>query len=227
MRRRLGEKGTGPICRNGPRPTFGRCPASHKLDLSPFSIEDAARAASREQGRRADVRILCLESTRPPNDWERSQLEQAAGGVLVVVLTKIDLGGAAKKWCASASPEAAPSATPGKALLASKQWHTAVQTSSKTGEGIDNLRNELRSAALTAGARGADAVAGTAVRCRESLRLAAKSLERARQIARRGTGEELVAGEVRVALDELGKVVGAVYTDEVLDRIFSRFCIGK
>ena len=30
------EKGTGPICRNGPRPTFGRCPASHKLDLSPF-----------------------------------------------------------------------------------------------------------------------------------------------------------------------------------------------
>jgi uroporphyrinogen-III decarboxylase len=31
------KKGTGPICRNGPRPTFGRCPASHELDLSPFS----------------------------------------------------------------------------------------------------------------------------------------------------------------------------------------------
>ncbi len=31
------KKGTGPICRNGPRPTFGRCPAPHKLDLSPFS----------------------------------------------------------------------------------------------------------------------------------------------------------------------------------------------
>ena len=31
----------------------------------------------------------------------------------------------------------------------------------------------------------------------------------------------------RVALEELGRVAGAVYTDDVLDRIFSRFCIGK
>ncbi|HVC97288.1 MAG TPA: hypothetical protein VND64_26645 [Pirellulales bacterium] len=47
------------------------------------------------------------------------------------------------------------------------------------------------------------------------------------QIARHGQGEELVAAELRLALDELGQVVGAVYTDDVLDRIFSRFCIGK
>ena len=39
--------------------------------------------------------------------------------------------------------------------------------------------------------------------------------------------EELVAAELRTALDELGKVVGQIYTDDVLDRIFSRFCIGK
>ena len=32
---------------------------------------------------------------------------------------------------------------------------------------------------------------------------------------------------MRMALDELGRVVGAVYTDDLLDRIFSRFCIGK
>ena len=40
-------------------------------------------------------------------------------------------------------------------------------------------------------------------------------------------GEELLAAEIRFALDELGKVSGAVTTDDVLDRIFSRFCIGK
>jgi tRNA modification GTPase len=102
-----------------------------------------------------------------------------------------------------------------------------VPTSSVTGEGIDTLRDELRRAVLSAGACGGEVVAGTAVRCRESLRLAAASLRRARQIARRGTGEELLAAEVRVALSELGKVVGAVYTDDVLERIFSRFCIGK
>jgi tRNA modification GTPase len=41
------------------------------------------------------------------------------------------------------------------------------------------------------------------------------------------SAEGLVASELRLALQELGKVTGAVYTDDVLDRIFSRFCIGK
>ena len=44
---------------------------------------------------------------------------------------------------------------------------------------------------------------------------------------RRIAGEELVAAEIRAALDELGRVVGSVYTEDLLDRIFSRFCIGK
>ena len=42
-----------------------------------------------------------------------------------------------------------------------------------------------------------------------------------------GTGEELIAAEIRTTLGALGEVVGAVYTDDILDRIFSRFCIGK
>ena len=196
-------------------------------------VERAARAASRRESRQADVRILCLESTRPMDDWERGQLEQVGGGG-VVVLTKIDLGSidlgridlgrAEQRRCATASPEAVPSATLGQALRASKQWHTSVRTSSVTGEGIDGLRDALRDAVLASGPGGAEVVAGTAARCRESLRLAGESLERARQIA---AGEELVATEIRVALDELGKVVGSVYTEDVLDRIFSRFCIGK
>ena len=40
-------------------------------------------------------------------------------------------------------------------------------------------------------------------------------------------GDELVAFDLRLAVDELGKVVGAVVTDDILDRIFRRFCIGK
>ena len=40
-------------------------------------------------------------------------------------------------------------------------------------------------------------------------------------------GEELIAVEVRAAMDEIGQIVGAVYTDDILDQIFSRFCIGK
>jgi tRNA modification GTPase len=39
--------------------------------------------------------------------------------------------------------------------------------------------------------------------------------------------QEIVAAEMRIALDELGRVVGAIYTDDILERIFDRFCIGK
>ena len=39
--------------------------------------------------------------------------------------------------------------------------------------------------------------------------------------------EDLLALEIREALQELGRITGAVYTDDILDRIFSRFCIGK
>ncbi len=40
-------------------------------------------------------------------------------------------------------------------------------------------------------------------------------------------GPSRIPLDLRLALDELGKVVGAVVTDDILDRIFQRFCIGK
>ena len=59
------------------------------------------------------------------------------------------------------------------------------------------------------------------------MNIAQESLNRARTLLKQKAGEEFVAGEIRLALEELGAVVGAVYTEDVLDRIFSRFCIGK
>ena len=38
---------------------------------------------------------------------------------------------------------------------------------------------------------------------------------------------EILALELRETLEQLGEMVGAVYTEDLLDRIFSRFCIGK
>ena len=75
--------------------------------------------------------------------------------------------------------------------------------------------------------RGGQVVAATADRCCESIRLAADAVHTAADAAERNVGDELVAGELRVALGELGKVVGTVYTDDLLDRIFKTFCIGK
>jgi tRNA modification GTPase len=65
------------------------------------------------------------------------------------------------------------------------------------------------------------------MRISESLKLATAAIERASRLTEANTGDEFIAAEVRSALTELGKIVGAIYTDDLLDRIFSRFCIGK
>ena len=103
----------------------------------------------------------------------------------------------------------------------------ALFTSSSTGLGLDQLRAAISTYHQALRGESVGAVSSTAVRCAESIRLAVSSLQRAVELAQFGHREELVAAEVRVTLTELGKIVGAVYTDDILDRIFSRFCIGK
>ena len=165
-------------------------------------LDSAAQSAAAEQHAAADVQVLCIDSTRPPDDWERGQLHVGIDRRRIVVFTKCDVPGGLDLDC------------------------PAQRTSSVTGKGIDRLRDELRRKVLASRAGESDVVAETAVRCRDSLRLAGLSIERATRVAS-SEQDELAAAEIRIALDELGKVVGAVYTDDVLDRIFSRFCIGK
>lgn len=116
-----------------------------------------------------------------------------------------------------------------KADLADEQTLSAgsvVRTSVLTGQGIDLLASRIAKrlrehSSLSSG------VASTTTRCRESLRLSISALRKAISLVQQEAGDELTAAELRVALAELGKVVGAVYTDDILDRVFSSFCIGK
>ncbi len=114
-----------------------------------------------------------------------------------------------------------------KSDLAPPEGRTDIlPTSAATGAGLPALRTAI-AAALQAHAAEDDLPAGTAARCRASLILASQFLDAASQTLLHGGGDELVAIDLRQALDELGKVVGVVVTDDILDRIFRRFCIGK
>lgn len=167
----------------------------------------AAQAVAAEQARRADVRLLCLDASRPLHAWECQELAKpdAAG---IVVWTKVD-------------------AAPADAVQAEETSLSCIRTSSVTGEGIAELRLRISEAILAARWSEASIVPGTADRCHETLRLASECLGRARDALRSELGEEFVAAEIRFALDELGRVIGAVYTEDLLDRVFSRFCVGK
>jgi tRNA modification GTPase len=103
----------------------------------------------------------------------------------------------------------------------------AVSTSSVSGEGIDDLREALRRMVFAVESAPSRVVGDTAARCFESLHRAAENLHGALCLVQAGGGEELIAAEIRGALDALGRVAGAVYTDDVLNRLFSRFCVGK
>ncbi len=102
-----------------------------------------------------------------------------------------------------------------------------LRVSATTGEGMESLRTELLRQLSGSRSARSELLSSTAVRCRDSLRQAIQSLERARSVTIQPGGDELVALEIRRALLELSTILGEVYTDDILDHIFSNFCIGK
>lgn len=101
-----------------------------------------------------------------------------------------------------------------------------LATSAATGSGIPELQLAIREALERRPDDGA-ACLGTGPRCRAGLLRAGDRLnEAAATLLHRG-GDELVALDLRAALEELGQVLGQDVADDVLARIFQRFCVGK
>jgi tRNA modification GTPase len=171
-------------------------------------IDSAAQSFAAERRAEAAIRLCCIDVTEDASQTPAAPLEAAQCDI--VVLTKADL--------------------PRGLLQRADALDNVnvVVTSSRTGQGIDALCDRIRALFVNEKvAQQGQVVAATADRCRESIRLAEAATGRASEIATADGGNELVAAELHIALAELGKVVGAVYTDDLLDRIFRTFCIGK
>ena len=102
-----------------------------------------------------------------------------------------------------------------------------LNVSAKTGEGLDELKRaivaklEEKVAASDCG----DSPEGDVAAYHEALALLNGGLE-----TRDGRREEdlvLMANDVRAAAERLGAAVGATYSSDMLDKLFSRFCVGK
>jgi len=117
---------------------------------------------------------------------------------------------------------------PGRAHLpgAARAGARHVAVSAVTGEGLDGLRRAI--VEVLGGSLGArDGAEVTNVRHVGLLERAQAAVARARSEVARGGGEEVIAVEVREALDALQEVTGRRASSALLDAIFSRFCIGK
>jgi tRNA modification GTPase len=98
-----------------------------------------------------------------------------------------------------------------------------LPVSALTGEGLAELRAEIAARLEQLAAKGSEASGADVTTCqKEQLEIAADALARA------DTSDLVVAAnELRVAAEALGRIIGKVYSDDLLDSIFSRFCVGK
>jgi tRNA modification GTPase len=195
----------------GPEPGTTRDYLIRRLDLDGIAVEVVDTA-----GLRAEAQAIEKEA----QTLGREQVEQA-DLVLLCLEAGVPLDDADHAMLQRGSPPCAGVAT--KCDLATPAPHL-LATSAVTGTGLDTLRGLL---AERARARKQPALAPSLSRCRHHVDACLAHLRQAHAAVLFGDPPEILALELRGALDELGEMVGAVYTDDLLDRIFSRFCIGK
>ncbi|MFT7637989.1 MAG: tRNA modification GTPase, partial [Candidatus Omnitrophota bacterium] len=100
-------------------------------------------------------------------------------------------------------------------------------TSAKTGQGIVALREAIIVDMQKGQAERSDEILVHSVRQLNLLRQANQYLELALKAFDTKLSLEFPSSDIRLAIDALGEMVGAIVTDDILDKIFSRFCIGK
>jgi tRNA modification GTPase len=169
-------------------------------------LQQVLRQTTDGQADSAELVLLCIDGSRELTEWERRELANRADNVCLVQ-TKVDLE-------VDDDVKLSPAVVP-DACTSDRDQVSVERLIRICGERLETLSLE------------SSVVSSTAVRCRESLRLAKESVERALGLTVADQGDELIAVELRTTLEHLGQIVGAIYTDDILDRIFSRFCIGK
>jgi tRNA modification GTPase len=167
---------------------------------SPAGVKAQAQALRRAQIAGGDLVLWCFDVTKQENAIPDA-LRAAGSAAFIAVATKCDL------------------------LHPASMGERLVQTSAVTGLGLDELFSLLGRQAREV--QRSSATAGRWSRCASLIRIALDHLRQAENHAAQGQFPELLALELRSALDNIGEMVGAVYTDDLLDRIFSQFCIGK
>jgi tRNA modification GTPase len=163
-----------------------------------------ARAAQDE----ADLLLVVVDGTVPLTSDDRDLLIAVRDRKHLVLLNKADIDEAVER----------------DPVLRDRLVYVI---SAKTGMGVEVVKSVLRAQLVSGGFDAGESVIVTNARHRDALRRASASLGQALQSVRRGLAGELVSIDVRAAADALGEITGAITTDEILDRIFSEFCIGK
>jgi tRNA modification GTPase len=160
----------------------------------------------------AELLLVVLDGSVPLTDEDRKILAQQSAKKRLILLNKTDLpSGVDKAEMADLVRSTAP----------------VIRLSAKTGAGLDDLRDAIRALVLRADFEPGESAVVTRLRHRTALLKAREALGHAADSVNGQLSGEFIAMDLRAALDALGEITGAVSTDDILDRIFRDFCIGK
>lgn len=172
-------------------------------------MESASQLLGKEQAIDADLILWCQACDDPAS--------LAIPATAIRVWTKADIVSAPGN---GRGQESGGAVAADARLLTRHGFATSVQT----GAGLAELRDRIAERARQKRHTG---LAPSLSRCRHHVDACVAFLRAAHAHVIEKDMPEFLAMELRLALDELGAMVGAVYTDDLLGRIFSRFCIGK
>lgn len=169
-------------------------------------IEALGVARSEQAAQEAELAIYVCDASEPLRDEDRRAMEAALKAPrALAVLNKSDLPA-----CVSASE---------------LPFASAVSLSARTGEGLDELR-ALLERWYTDDAR-CDGSILTNARQFGAITRAQEALARAQGALNRGITPDAVLTDVEAAMQALGEVTGSTVREDITNRIFSRFCVGK
>ena len=179
------------------------------LNPSPAPLEKLGIAKTLERAAEADLFVLVIDATRPELILPPEVLFRIQSRAVLVVLNKSDLAPGA----------AVPPGLPAGVAL--------VRVSALTGAGCDELRSVLeRQADAFQQDAGAELIAVSA-RHAHALTQARDGLAEAQAKLRSNGSIELIASDLRAALNAFGEITGKVDNERMLDQLFASFCIGK
>ncbi len=159
----------------------------------------------------ADLVIAVFDGSMPLAREDHDILEKTRHHNIILVINKSDLDHRLDKQDLAA-------------------WFPGIEPlriSAKTGAGIPDLRDAVYQRLTGEQSEQAAAIVITQIRHKTALEKTIGHLQQARESLLNAMSSEFVAFDLREALDSLGEIVGVTTSEEVLDRIFATFCIGK
>ena len=171
------------------------------------SIEQEGVRRSRESVARAELILHVFDVSEPCAGEDEKHLAQFAHKKRIIVRNKIDL--------------------PAKLTLPREFLRPVVDVCALSGQGIETLKDAIKDLVWAGEVKAEMLQVMINSRHQDALRRAREATLRSLEALHQDVTLELVALELRIAVNAVGEVVGKTTTEDLLDSIFSQFCIGK